>query len=123
MATMPPNPPLSAPQGSTTTSRKKPGRKPAKLSRLHKPENMSLEAWQIELRRQYGREQDFAVKNLGDHPFFSEFHVQNPESKNSYRVAIRGTRLGENFCSCPDFATNALGTCKHIEFTLASLER
>src|SRR5207237_1179377 len=31
--------------------------------------------------------------------------------------------LGENYCSCPDFATNELGTCKHIEFTLAALER
>ncbi len=30
---------------------------------------------------------------------------------------------GDNYCSCPDFATNTLGTCKHIEFTLASLER
>jgi superfamily II DNA or RNA helicase len=38
-------------------------------------------------------------------------------------VRIRGPRLGDNFCSCPDFATNTLGTCKHIEFTLAALER
>src|SRR5262249_4863734 len=29
----------------------------------------------------------------------------------------------DNHCSCPDFATNTLGTCKHIEFTLARLER
>ena len=36
---------------------------------------------------------------------------------------IRGARPGDNFCSCPDFATNTLGTCKHIEFTLARLER
>jgi hypothetical protein len=30
--------------------------------------------------------------------------------------------MGQNFCICPDFATNDLGTCKHIEFTLARLE-
>jgi SNF2 family DNA or RNA helicase len=30
---------------------------------------------------------------------------------------------GDNFCGCPDFATNHLGTCKHIEFTLAKLMR
>src|SRR5262249_2813137 len=30
--------------------------------------------------------------------------------------------LGANFCSCGDFATNHLGTCKHIEFTLGKLE-
>jgi superfamily II DNA or RNA helicase len=97
-------------------------RKPAKLSRLHKPEDMSLEDWQIELRRQFGREQNFVLKNLGEERIFSEFEVTNPQSQNSYRVHIRGAQLGENYCSCPDFATNTLGTCKHIEFTLATLE-
>ncbi len=47
--------------------------------------------------------------------------VRNPESKGRYRVAMRGMEPGDNFCSCPDFATNALGTCKHIEFTLGML--
>ena len=28
---------------------------------------------------------------------------------------------GDKLCSCLDFATNDLGTCKHIEFTLARL--
>ncbi|HVS36240.1 MAG TPA: DEAD/DEAH box helicase [Gemmataceae bacterium] len=98
-------------------------RKPTKLSRLHKPEGMSLEDWQVELRRQFGREQHYRIKNIGDHPLFSEFEVVNPESRNAYRVRIRGLRVGDNYCSCPDFATNTLGTCKHIEFTLATLER
>jgi predicted nucleic acid-binding Zn finger protein len=30
---------------------------------------------------------------------------------------------GGNFCSCPDYAMNDLGTCKHLEFTLARLEK
>ena len=55
-------------------------------------------------------------------PFFSEFRVSNPASKSSYRVAIRGMGPGGNFCSCPDYATSELGTCKHIEFTLTRLE-
>jgi superfamily II DNA or RNA helicase len=97
--------------------------KQPKLSRLHKPENLSLEDWQRELRRQFGRDQAFGIKNQGDHDFFSEFQITNPESKSTYRVIIRGPRSGDNFCSCGDFATNTLGTCKHIEFTLASLER
>ncbi len=103
---------------------KQPGsEKQAKLSRLKKPDKMELEVWQRELRRQFGRGQQFLLKNVGAHPVFSEFHVTNPESKNTYRVAIRGIQLGENFCSCLDFTTNALGTCKHIEFTLGALER
>ncbi len=116
---------IGRPKQTTTTKRQKPDkkRKPPKLSRLHKPEGMSLEDWQVELRRQFGREQNYRIKNVGDQPLFSEFEVVNPESRNAYRVRIRGPRVGDNFCSCPDFATNTLGTCKHIEFTLATLER
>jgi superfamily II DNA or RNA helicase len=95
-----------------------------KLSRLHKPEEMSLEDWQIGLRRQFGRDQKFKLHKLdARHPVFADFQVVNPQSKSAYRVAIRGAHPGDNFCSCPDFATNALGTCKHIEFTLAKVRR
>ncbi|HZK79974.1 MAG TPA: DEAD/DEAH box helicase, partial [Humisphaera sp.] len=101
---------------------KKKHRKAAKLSRLMKPENLSIEAWQIELRRQFGREQKFKLKNLGSEPVFSDFQIANPASKSVYRVSIRGGNPGDSFCSCPDFATNTLGTCKHIEFTLAKIQ-
>jgi superfamily II DNA or RNA helicase len=98
-------------------------RKPRKLSRQVKPADMSLEDWQIELRRQFGRDQKYRLKNLGDHPIFADFEVTNPQSQNTYRASVRGSRPGDNFCTCADFATNTLGTCKHIEFTLACLER
>ena len=94
-----------------------------KLSRLRKPEDMTLEQWQIALRREFGRKQNFRLKNVGREPVFSEFDVTNPQTKRTYRVAIRGEGLGENYCSCPDFTTNTLGTCKHVEFTLARLHR
>jgi hypothetical protein len=93
-----------------------------KLSRLRRPEEMSAEDWQLRLRRQFGREQSFLLENLGSEPVFSEFVVTNAESGGRYRVAIRGSSVGENFCSCPDFATNDLGTCKHIECTLGRIE-
>ena len=100
----------------------KPNKEP-KLSRSRQPGDLSLEDWQRGLRRQFGREQAFGLENLGSEPFFSEFRVSNPASKSSYRVAIRGLGPGGNFCSCPDYATSELGTCKHIEFTLARLEK
>ncbi len=43
-------------------------------------------------------------------------------SGRSYRVALRGPGLFDNYCSCPDFAVNTLGTCKHIEALLARLK-
>ena len=104
-----------------TTAKKKPTKK-LKLSRLYKPDFLSLEDWQRELRRQFGRDQQFQIDNQGEHPFFSEFQVMNPQTKNAYRVLIRGKNPGDNFCTCGDFATNTLGTCKHIEFTLGWIE-
>jgi superfamily II DNA or RNA helicase len=105
-------------------SRKNPSRNPAepRLSRLRRPGDLAVDEWQIKLRRQFGLEQAFVLENLGSEPVFSEFAVTNPASKGRYRVVIRGSSLGENFCSCPDFATNDLGTCKHIEFTLGRLQ-
>ena len=97
--------------------------KEPKLSRTHAPADLSPVAWQRALRRQFGREQSFELECLGTEPFFSDFRVGNPQSKSHYRVAIRGLKPGDNFCSCPDYATNELGTCKHIEFTLAQLEK
>ena len=94
-----------------------------KLSRTQFPQDMTLEQWQAHLRRQFGREQQFTLKNVGPNPAFSDFLVTNPESRRTYRVTIRGMNTGDNACTCPDFATNTLGTCKHIEFTLAKLER
>ncbi len=93
-----------------------------KLSRLHQPVGMSIDAWHRELRRQFGREQAFTMTNAGAEPVFSDFHVTNPRSGGTYRVVIRGPRPGDNYCSCPDFATNSLGTCKHVEFVLRKIE-
>jgi len=98
-------------------------RRITKISRLRKPEDMQLEQWQIALRKQFAEKQNFRVKNIGDEPVFSEFIVTNPETGSEYRVAIRGERIGYNYCSCPDFAVNTLGTCKHIEFTLGKLRQ
>ncbi|MGC8521081.1 MAG: DEAD/DEAH box helicase [Steroidobacteraceae bacterium] len=94
-----------------------------KLSHLRRPAGMTPEAWQRQLRRQFGREQKLKVENLGEEPIFSEYRLTNPKTGGSYRVAIRGVQPGDNYCGCPDFATNDLGTCKHIEFLLARLER
>lgn len=98
-------------------------KKVKKTPRTRKPDGMTLEQWQTALRREHGREQDFKLTNIGEDPIFSEFLVTNPESQKSYRVAIRGREAGDNFCSCPDFSVNTLGTCKHVEFTLAKLIR
>ncbi|MEK6695599.1 MAG: DEAD/DEAH box helicase [Candidatus Deferrimicrobiota bacterium] len=93
----------------------------AALSRTHKPDGLDLDEWQRLLRKQFGERQKYRFANTGDHPFFSEFSVTNPESGKTYKVAIRGTSPFDNFCSCPDHDINHLGTCKHIEFVMSRL--
>lgn len=92
-----------------------------KVSKTHKPAELDLEEWQRLLRRQFGQQQNFLLKNTGGHPTFSEFSLTNSQTGKTYRIAIRGVAAGANYCSCPDYAINNLGTCKHIEFTLAQL--
>ena len=84
-------------------SAKKNGKKEARISRTRKPEEMSLEVWQVALRKQVVVDLKLKLKNIGSEPVFSEFEVTNPASKGRYRVAIRGEGLGENYCSCPDY--------------------
>ena len=105
------------------TAKTQSARRAPRLSRQRPPPGLSVEQWQAGLRRQFGREQDFAVENLGRHPFFSDFEVRNAEARTRYRVTIRGLDPALNDCTCPDHATNALGTCKHIEFVLERLSR
>ncbi len=111
-------------QTTAVAARRRRGRpKTPPVSRLRAPDGMAPEHWQVALRRQFGREQDFRLDNLGAEPLFSDYRVTNPKSGGVYRVSIRGAAPGDNRCSCADFATNELGTCKHIEFVLAKLER
>ena len=78
---------------------------------------------QITLRRERAEKEKFKIKNTGKHPVYSEFKVVNPATGGDYKVAVRGFAAGDNYCSCPDFRKNTLGTCKHIEAVLLHLEK
>jgi SNF2 family DNA or RNA helicase len=53
---------------------------------------------------------------------YGDYRIKSGSGR-TYRVAVRGPGLFENYCSCPDFAVNTLGTCKHIEAMLVQLRR
>jgi len=53
---------------------------------------------------------------------YGDYTIKSASGK-TYRVAMRGPGLFENYCSCPDFAVNTLGTCKHIEAMLSRLRQ
>jgi hypothetical protein len=76
---------------------------------------------QIDIRRRRAAEEQFRIQNLGRNRVFSDYQITNPTTGGQYRVSIRGFEVGDNTCECPDFRTNTLGTCKHIEAVLAAL--
>ncbi|HUE73758.1 MAG TPA: DEAD/DEAH box helicase [Pirellulaceae bacterium] len=57
-----------------------------------------------------------------DQPW-TDYNITSTLSGKTYRVALRGTQPGDSYCSCPDFRTNTLGTCKHILHVLAKAKR
>jgi superfamily II DNA or RNA helicase len=87
-----------------------------------KPVEMSLESWQIALRKQFVTANNFNIKKLEGHPVFCDYEVYNPVSLNTYKVAIRDSSSQMNFCTCLDYKTNHLGTCKHIESVILVIQ-
>lgn len=94
------------------TKRKK---KKQVISHIVKPEKMSLEEWQIKLRKQVTDIEHFNISCVDDDLFPGEYIVRNQEKNNEYKVVYRGANSEWNYCSCMDFKTSRLGTCKHIE--------
>jgi SNF2 family DNA or RNA helicase len=77
---------------------------------------------QIDIRRQRAKASRFVIENLTKKRVFSDYRVTNPESKGQYTVTVHGFDVGDNTCTCPDFKSNTLGTCKHIEAVLEELK-
>lgn len=75
---------------------------------------------QIERRRERAREEIKKIVNRGNHPLFSQFEITSISGR-TYRVEIRSLTERRNSCTCPDYQTNLIGTCKHIEGVLIHL--
>jgi superfamily II DNA or RNA helicase len=76
-----------------------------------------VEEIQVQRRRERARTARYAIRNLGDHPVFSTFSIGSPSGR-TYEVTIRSRTERANSCTCPDFLTNLVGTCKHVEAVL-----
>ena len=97
------------------TKGKKQEKQAPKVSYHYKPDNMTLEQWQIALRQQAAAKETFIISENKAMDAPGYYSVVNPTTKNEYRVVFRGDESPWNYCSCPDFKTSRLGTCKHLE--------
>src|SRR5438034_3781922 len=77
----------------------------------------------VEERRERARAERMTVKSADPDQPWTDYAVSSTVSGKTYRVAVRGREPGDSYCSCPDFRTNTLGTCKHILHVLAKLNR
>ena len=75
---------------------------------------------QISARQERGRAAIQTILSTPPGGSYGDYQIQSTSGRK-YRVAMRGPSLFENYCSCPDFAVNTLGTCKHIEALLTDM--
>ncbi len=106
-----------------SSNKKKRETLPKHISLNRKPADMTDQQWQVALRTQAAEKEHFDIENVGSEIVYSDYSVFSPNSKKTYKVALRSRDNNLNFCSCPDFKTNLLGTCKHIEAVRSSLAK
>lgn len=85
------------------------------LSNVCRPAGMTIHQWQVALRQQAAESEHFAIAPVDAYNAPGEFEVNNPDSRRKYKVVYRGADSEWNFCSCLDFKTSRLHTCKHLE--------
>lgn len=77
-------------------------------------------------RQRRGRS-EVIVEHVAGEPAFGAWRARSltpsGASLRPYDVLIRSLSERMNTCSCPDFAVNLLGTCKHIEAVLHTLSK
>jgi len=70
-----------------------------------------IRAQALEDRRNRARQEDFRV-TLGD--MVKGIHLIETKKKRQYEVTVHDPMERRGHCTCPDFATNDLNTCKHL---------
>ncbi len=84
----------------------------------------TTDADEIERRRLRGQTEKFKTRTLEpEYGYFGSFLVSSKEQNTEYCIEIRSLSEHINSCTCQDYRTNRLGTCKHIEHVLCRLQR
>ena len=81
----------------------------------YKPDGLDLKTWQIQLRRQAALDEHLTISCVDEENAPGTYRVASPKTRQEYKVVYRGAQSPWNYCSCMDFKTSQLGTCKHLE--------
>lgn len=74
-------------------------------------------------RKERALSEKMTLQSLDPSQPWTEYTITSAESGKTYRLALRGEQRGQSYCSCPDFRTNTLGTCKHLMHALEKIKR
>jgi superfamily II DNA or RNA helicase len=69
-------------------------------------------------RRQRAQQERMTLRSRNPNTPWCDYTLTSHQSGKTYRISLLGDQAGEAYCSCPDFRTNHLGTCKHIMYAL-----
>jgi len=74
----------------------------------------------IEERQQRAKEEEYLI-HFSDN-IYGEHHLQS-ESGKSYQISFYNFESKLGYCSCPDYQTNKLETCKHLMYAFDAFEQ
>ncbi|HEX3313635.1 MAG TPA: DEAD/DEAH box helicase [Gemmataceae bacterium] len=96
---------------------------PAPREPVESLDEPALVARALAERTERARTEKMAIESADPKRPWTEYVVTNRLTGKTYRVVLNGPESGDSECSCPDFRTNTLGTCKHILRVWAKLKR
>ncbi len=100
------------------------------LSEIPKPDlplellsEEELELRALAEREKRSRDESFRLTSTDPKRPWTDYLLTSMRSGKTYRLALRGLERGSSYCSCPDFRTNRLGTCKHLMYASRRLKQ
>ncbi|MEX1040851.1 MAG: DEAD/DEAH box helicase [Pirellulaceae bacterium] len=74
-------------------------------------------------RRRRAEEERMTLRSLEKEAPWTDYVLTSHGSGQTYRLSVHGDEPGQMYCSCADFRTNRLGTCKHLIYALDNIRK
>ncbi len=74
-------------------------------------------------RQERAAAEKMTLRSLDPELPWTDYTITSKQSGKTYRVSLRGLEPGQSYCTCPDFRTNHLGTCKHVLHAQAKITK
>jgi superfamily II DNA or RNA helicase len=77
----------------------------------------------LEVRQQRAAAERMTLRSLDPSVPWTDYLLTSHQSGQTYRLSIQGEQRGQMYCSCADFRTNRLGTCKHLLYAVENIRK